>query len=415
MVRIYNSGMTTLSGGNLSILDEDGTMWITPAGRDKGALIPGDIMRVDPDGSVHGPHTPSSEYPFHKAIYAQRPDLRAIVHAHAPALVAFSIARQIPDTHIISQAHRICGPVGYAAYAPPGTVKLGENIAAAFAKGHNVVMLENHGAATGGPDLITAFQRLETVDFCARTLINASELGEITSLQDAEIDRVRNSVSAGAAMPEFDPGPPTSQERALRSLIVTMTRRACQRQLMNSTEGVVSARLDDGSFLITPAGLDRSALQIEEIVLMRDGARERGKIPSRSAPMHRAIYAQQPEIHSVITAQSPYAMAYAVTHAQFDSRTIPESYVMLRTVPRLPFGNHYAEPDEIARLISPQSPVLMIQNDCTLTAGKDITQAFDRLEVAEFSARSLIDTARFATLRPIGPEEIRELEVAFNL
>ena len=415
MVRIYDSGMTTLSGGNLSILDEDGTIWITPAGLDKGALTPSDIMRVDPDGSVHGPHTPSSEYPFHRAIYDRRPDLRAIVHAHAPALVAFSIARQIPDTHIISQAHRICGPVGYAPYALTGTVLLGERIADAFASGHNVVMLENHGAATGGPDLITAFQRLETVDFCARTLINAAGLGEITSLQDEEIRRVRASVSAITALAEFDPGPPTSRERALRRLIVTMTRRACTRQLMNSTEGVVSARLDDESFLITPAGLDRSALEIEDIVLMRAGARERGKIPSRSAAMHRAIYAQQPDLHSVITAQSPYAMAYAVTHAEFDSRTIPESFILLRTIPRIPFGNHDADPSEIARTISPQTPVLMIQNDCTLTAGKDVVQAFDRLEVAEFSARSLIDTARFATLHPIGSEEIRELEVAFNL
>ena len=67
--RIYRSGMTTTSGGNLSIMDSNGDMWITPAGIDKGSLTPSDIMCVKADGTIVGPHRPSSEYPFHKAIY----------------------------------------------------------------------------------------------------------------------------------------------------------------------------------------------------------------------------------------------------------------------------------------------------------------------------------------------------------
>jgi len=101
MNRIYRNGMTTLSGGNLSIKDTNGDIWITPAGVDKGQLTANDIMCVQADGSVVGPHRPSSEYPFHRAIYAQRPDLCAIVHAHPPAMVTFSIVRQIPETSII--------------------------------------------------------------------------------------------------------------------------------------------------------------------------------------------------------------------------------------------------------------------------------------------------------------------------
>ncbi|MFC2031050.1 class II aldolase/adducin family protein, partial [Chloroflexota bacterium] len=85
MNRIYGNGMTTLSGGNLSIKEENGDIWITPAGVDKGKLTPADINRVRSDGQVDGPHRPSSEYPFHRAIYAKRSDLRAIVHAHPPA------------------------------------------------------------------------------------------------------------------------------------------------------------------------------------------------------------------------------------------------------------------------------------------------------------------------------------------
>ena len=57
--RIYRSGMTTTSGGNLSIMDENGDLWITPAGIDKGSLKPSDIMCVKADGTIVGPHRPS--------------------------------------------------------------------------------------------------------------------------------------------------------------------------------------------------------------------------------------------------------------------------------------------------------------------------------------------------------------------
>ena len=97
MNRIYHNGMTTLSGGNLSIKDNNGDIWITPSGIDKGKLTAKDMMCVQADGTVSGPHRPSSEFPFHRAIYERRPDLAAIVHAHPPALVSFSIVREVPE------------------------------------------------------------------------------------------------------------------------------------------------------------------------------------------------------------------------------------------------------------------------------------------------------------------------------
>ena len=66
MNRIYQYGMTTTSGGNLSIRDENGDIWITPSGIDKGNLTRADINCVKPDGTILGPHKPSVELPFHK-------------------------------------------------------------------------------------------------------------------------------------------------------------------------------------------------------------------------------------------------------------------------------------------------------------------------------------------------------------
>jgi L-fuculose-phosphate aldolase len=189
MSRIYAGGMTTTSGGNLSIRDENGDTWITPKGVDKGALTPKDIVRVGADGKVEGLHAPSSEHPFHRAIYARRPDLAAIIHGHPPALVAFSVVRQTPATEIIPQAQRVCGPVGYAPYEVPGSEALGQSIARAFEDRFDAVIMENHGTVVAGTSLSAAFQRFETLEFCARTLIRTRQIGAVQALSAAEIAR----------------------------------------------------------------------------------------------------------------------------------------------------------------------------------------------------------------------------------
>ena len=130
MERIYRYRMTTTSGGNISIRDEDGSIWITPARLDKGSLRRDDIVRVGPDGAIEGPHRPSSEFPFHRAVYQGRPDLRGIVHAHPVALVAFSICRKVPDTE-----RPPSGPQGLRSRSAlpltpcPAAPRWGENIA----------------------------------------------------------------------------------------------------------------------------------------------------------------------------------------------------------------------------------------------------------------------------------------------
>src|SRR5881392_1082364 len=163
MDRIYAHEMTTTSGGNVSIRDETGDVWITPARVDKGSLRRDDVVRLGAGGSVEGLHRPSSEHPFHQSIYRERPDVQAIVHAHPVALVAFSICRQVPETALFPQARHVCGQVGYARYALPGSEQLGRNIAEVFAQGQACVLLENHGVVIGGADLAQAFQRFETL------------------------------------------------------------------------------------------------------------------------------------------------------------------------------------------------------------------------------------------------------------
>jgi L-fuculose-phosphate aldolase len=408
MSRIYRQGMTTLSGGNLSIKDSDGDIWITPAGIDKGLLTAMDIMQVSPGGAISGRHRPSSELPFHRAIYAARPDVRAIVHAHAPALVSFSIARQMPDTSVLPQVARLCDPVGYAPYALTGSDLLGERIAETFAAGHDIVILENHGAVAVGETLLEAFARLEALELAARTLIRAAALGEVHGFAAQQADD-------GKVWPEFVPAGHGSRERELRRQIADVLGRAYERGMVSAATGTLSARLDDGRFLISPADQDRALLGPQDIVLLAGGRVEAGKAPSEEAALHEAIYAAQPEIKAIITGGPPNATAYAITAVPFDTRTIPESYVLLRGMPFVPAEIAYGDPAAVAKLVSPRTPVLLLGSRGVLAAGSDILNAYDRLEVAEFSARSLLDTAVIGPMQPIGAAEIGALEEAFGL
>src|SRR4051794_13678806 len=299
MERIYRYRMTTTSGGNLSIREPNGDIWITPARLDKGNLRREDVVCVRADGSTEGAHRPSSEFPFHKAIYAARPDLAAIVHAHPVALVAFSICRQSPNTTLFHQAHSVCGKVGFAPYALPGSEALAQNIAQTFAQKFDSVILENHGVVVGGENLQSAFERFETFEFTAKTIIKASFLGKVRYLTSEQLNWAREH---GAPLPAFTPASASSAEKELRRQLCEFVRRGYHQRLIISTEGSFSARLDDSSFLITPSRADRHRLDPEDIVLIRDGASEAGKTASRAARIHQAIYQRHRQINSIVNA-----------------------------------------------------------------------------------------------------------------
>ena len=412
MDRIYSRGMTTTSGGNISFLDDDGTIWITPAGVDKGSLTWEDIVRVHPDGTIEGRNKPSSEFPFHQAIYEARPDLKAIVHAHPNALVSFSIVRQVPPVKAIPQAYDVCRNVGFAPYALPGSEQLGRNIADSYREGNDSVILENHGVVCGGVDLLEAFSRFETLEFCGQLTINAQRLGGIRELTQAQVELRKQDKHL---LPEFDRGPISSSEKARRRHMSDIIKRAYHHQLVSSAEGVVSTRLDDQQFLISPTGVDRNLMEPEDMVLIANGQRERGKLPSRSVKMHETIYRDHPWVGAIMTAQPVCSTAFCLVDKPFATRTIPESYLLLRDVPRLPFGSQYTDEDRVSQTIGRASPVLMIENEAILSLGSGLLEAYDRIEVAEFTASSLIDAESLGGLVEMGDDAIDELSKAFGL
>jgi L-fuculose-phosphate aldolase len=407
--RIYRYRMTTTSGGNLSIRDENGDVWITPARVDKGSLRREDIVRVRADGTIDGLHRPSSEYPFHAAIYRARPELHAIVHAHPIALVAFSICGAIPDTALFPQAGHVCGKVGFAPYALPGSEQLGRHIADAFAPGVVCVLLENHGVVIGGSDLQEAFQRFETLEFTAKTIIKAKLLGPVrylTAEQIALANRRRE------LLPEFEPGPASTREKDLRRELCEFVQRGCRQRLMTSTEGSFSARLAD-EFLITSYRIDRHTITPEQLTLVRNGHGEAGKRPSRAATLHQAIYRRHPRIQAIVNATPVNATAFSVTATPLDARTIPESFLLLRDVVSVPFGLQYEDGERIAAMVSPDRPIALLENDGALVLGTSVLDAYDRLEVLEATAEAVINSRPLGAVRRMSDAVIEELVRAF--
>lgn len=413
--RIYRSEMTTTSGGNLSIMDDNGDMWITPAGIDKGSLTPADIMCVKADGTIIGPHRPSSEYPFHKAIYKMNPHIHSVIHAHPPGLVTFSMVHQVPDTSIIPQARATCGPVGFAEYALPGSELLGKKIVAEFQKNpdYKAVIMENHGVVVAGDDIADAYQRFETLELCARTILNAKTLGEPKYLSEEQI--LQHERAVNTPFQHFMNVEHPSDERAIRSEICKIVRRACSQGLMCSSYGTASVRWKGNDFLITPSSKQRWDLEPEDIVQVKDGMVEAGKNASRSVALHYEIYRRNPKVNSIILTQSPSLMGFCTTGVKFDVRTIPESWIFLQDIPTFPFGSQYNE--NLTKLADEfrHRPFVMLENDSVVVTGDKLINTFDRLEVADFSARSLILAAPLGKLNPITDEEIEELRVAFHV
>jgi L-fuculose-phosphate aldolase len=189
--------------------------------------------------------------------------------------------------------------------------------------------------------------------------------------------------------------------------------RAYRQRLVISTQGTFSLRLDTSSFLITPHDVDRALLDVADLVLIANGRSENGKRPSLAVRLHEAIYKEHPQIQAIANAYPVNATAFTVTDQPFDTRTIPESYVVLRTVGRVGFGLQYEDHDSLAREISPRQPVLLLENDGVLVTGRSILEAFDRLEVLESTAEALINSRALGQLVPISEGAIRELERVF--
>ncbi len=414
MNRVYYRGMTTTSGGNFSMKDEDGNIWITPSGIDKGTLTREDIVKVAPNGERFGKHNPSCELPFHTKVYEVRPDMKAVFHAHPPALVSISLLRRKAKINLLPTFSTKVKKLDTSVYDIPGSIGLGEKISKVFAAGSDAVMMENHGIVVCGTDLYDAFKKFEAMETAANLTLECQTFGKEKELNRSQIKafgNVKTVMKNGKIVS-------STNEIDLRNSMVKFSQRSYHHRLFDSTEGIYAVREDDNNFLIMADDVDRKLLEACDIVKVQNGVAELGKKPSRYSDICSAIFAKNKAIGSVAVAQPVYAMAFGATGHFLDSRTIPESYINMRDVVHVKYDDFVANPLLVVDILSLVTPIVIVDNALVFVVGANITKCFDSLEVTDFTAKTLLNGARLKKLgaiQTISDQEVEDMIVAFNL
>ena len=186
------AGINRAKAGNVSARWRAGGFdgfLITPTGVAYDRLSPDDVVAVARDGEARGRLAPSSEWRFHRDVYAARPDAHAIVHTHAPFCTTLAcLGRGIPAFHYMVA---VAGgrDIRCAPYATFGSQELADAAVAALA-GRRACLLANHGMIAIGADLDRALGLAIEVEALAETYWRAMQIGEPVPLPDDEMDRV---------------------------------------------------------------------------------------------------------------------------------------------------------------------------------------------------------------------------------
>jgi L-fuculose-phosphate aldolase len=189
MRRLYDQKLTTTSGGNVSLRVDD-TVLITPSQLDKGRIKAGEIGIITLDGENLTPHLKiSMESKMHLAIYHNRNDVKAIVHAHPVFATSFAIAGKEIKTNLAGEAWAVLGKAVFAPYALMGSQNLADNVGAAALIG-NCILMENHGILCVGENLLQAFDRLEVLEAAAKMNLITQLLGNSKELSPEELKEI---------------------------------------------------------------------------------------------------------------------------------------------------------------------------------------------------------------------------------
>lgn len=186
--RLYERGWVANHDGNLSIRVSPDRIVTTPTAVSKGDIRPEWLIGVDLEGKkLEGTRRPFSELALHLKVYRERPDVRAVVHAHPPTACGFAVAGIEPDPCMMPEA---VVSIGERIPMTPLALPFGEEGAEALTgltQDFDAVLLAHHGVFTWGDDLEQAFLRLELVEHLSRIHLVAQQLGQVRRLPEARV------------------------------------------------------------------------------------------------------------------------------------------------------------------------------------------------------------------------------------
>ncbi|VGO17035.1 L-ribulose-5-phosphate 4-epimerase UlaF [Pontiella desulfatans] len=191
MNRLYRQGLTTTSGGNISMRVPGDLILLTPSATDKGNMKAEEIAEIGMDGTNHTPNLkPSIETSMHLEIYRRHPQVHAIVHAHPPMASTFVAARKPINVRLIAEAYAIVGEPEYAPYELMGSDALADSVAGSFKKHTCCILMENHGVLCTGATLLQAFDRIEVLENIAKINLNIGRLGGGVELDNDQLREI---------------------------------------------------------------------------------------------------------------------------------------------------------------------------------------------------------------------------------
>lgn len=192
MRRLYQCGLTTTSGGNISARCGENIL-ITPSSTDKARMTGDQVGMLDMDCNIVGKSfKPTIESQMHVEICKRRPDVQAVVHAHPVYASAFAASKRLISNKYLAEALVVTGEIAYAPYACQGTRELAQIIGDA-AENADCIVMRNHGIIALGTNLLYAFDRMEILENAAKTtfICQGPLAGEDIELSDAQIQELK--------------------------------------------------------------------------------------------------------------------------------------------------------------------------------------------------------------------------------
>lgn len=209
-----------------------------------------------------------------------------------------------------------------------------------------------------------------------------------------------------------------NDEEGLRREIVRIGRLMYEKGFICSSEGNISARLENDRLLITPSGLHKGFLETEQLLVVDlEGRMVRSKSendqtlkPTSELPMHLEVYRQRPRVGAVVHAHPPQAIAASIAGVSLEEHALPEVVVLLGRIPVTDYGTPSTEENAfVIRDLIRRHDALVLRRHGSLTVGRDPLEAFMRLETVEQNARIAITLAQLGTHNPLPRSEVEKL------
>jgi L-fuculose-phosphate aldolase len=190
--RLHSRAYVASNDGNISVRLSGDRLLTTPKGVSKGFMTPDMIVATDLEGrKVGGERDPSSELLMHLAVYQNRPEVMAVVHAHPPAATGFAVAGIPLDRAVLAEVVTTLGSIPIVDYGTPSTSELADAVRK-YIRAHDGLLLANHGALTIADDVFAAYYKMETIEHFARISLVARLLGGERMLSREEVNRLQD-------------------------------------------------------------------------------------------------------------------------------------------------------------------------------------------------------------------------------